>query len=31
MIMKPHARGNVLSPENGMEAFDQNGYVKYLK
>ena len=26
-----HARGNVLSPENGMEAIDDMGFVKYLK
>lgn len=26
-----HARGNVLSSENGMEAFDESGFVKYLR
>jgi hypothetical protein len=26
-----HARGNVLSSLNGMEAIDDSGFVKYLK
>lgn len=26
-----HKRGNVLSPESGMEAFTPDGFVKYLK
>jgi hypothetical protein len=26
-----HARGNVLSPQNGMEAIDSDGFVIYLR
>ena len=27
----PHARGNVFSEDQGMEAVDSSGYIKYLK